>query len=114
VVKPVDPVDPRVAETIADWKKTPGTVGIRIMMAAGPLVAPDDPGVNRVLAAAAQLRLETPTGWALARFLCGWRQPVTKLEVALWTSTQQSNKHLLRGRVERIGRHPGTPHPATS
>ena len=54
VVKPVDPADPEVADTIADWKKTPGTVGIRIMMAAGPLVAPDDPGVNRVLAAAAQ------------------------------------------------------------
>jgi predicted TIM-barrel fold metal-dependent hydrolase len=54
VVKPVDPADPNVADTIADWKKTPGTVGIRIMMAAGPLVAPDDPGVNRVLAAAAR------------------------------------------------------------
>ena len=44
----------RVADTIAGWKKTPGTVGIRIMMAAGPLVEPDDPGVNRVLAAAAK------------------------------------------------------------
>ena len=54
VVKPVDPADPKVADTIADWKKTPGTVGIRIMMAAGPLVAPDDAGVNRVLAAAAK------------------------------------------------------------
>jgi len=53
VVKPVDPTDPKVGETIADWKRTPGTVGIRIMMAAAP-VAPDDPGVNRVLAAAAQ------------------------------------------------------------
>jgi predicted TIM-barrel fold metal-dependent hydrolase len=54
VVKPVDPTDPEVADTIADWKKTPGTVGIRIMMAAGPPVAPDDLGVNRVLAAAAR------------------------------------------------------------
>jgi predicted TIM-barrel fold metal-dependent hydrolase len=54
VVKPVDSADPKVGETIADWKKTPGTVGIRIMMAAGPLVAPDDPGVNRVLAEAAR------------------------------------------------------------
>ena len=54
VVKPVDPTDPEVADTIADWKKTPGTVGIRLMLAAGPPVAPDDPGVNRVLAAAAQ------------------------------------------------------------
>jgi L-fuconolactonase len=56
VVKPVDPTDPGVGETIADWKKTPGTVGIRIMMAAAP-VAPDDPGVNRVLAEAARQSL---------------------------------------------------------
>ncbi|WP_421997896.1 amidohydrolase family protein [Reyranella sp.] len=53
VVKPVDPTDPGVGETIADWKRTPGTVGIRLMMAAAP-VAPDDPGVNRVLAEAAR------------------------------------------------------------
>ena len=32
LIKPVDPTDPAVAETIADWAKTPGTVGIRIMM----------------------------------------------------------------------------------
>ena len=32
LVKPVDPVDPAVADVIADWKRTPGTVGIRIMM----------------------------------------------------------------------------------
>jgi hypothetical protein len=44
VMKPVDPAEPEVGETIAGWKKTPGTVGSRIMMAAGPLVAPDDPG----------------------------------------------------------------------
>ena len=32
IVKPVDPDDPGVADVIADWKKTPGTVGIRIML----------------------------------------------------------------------------------
>ena len=32
LVKPVDPTDPAVAETIAEWAATPGTVGIRIMM----------------------------------------------------------------------------------
>src|SRR3989440_3623771 len=32
LVKPVDPDDPAVGDVIADWKKTPGTVGIRIMM----------------------------------------------------------------------------------
>ena len=30
IVKPVDPDDPAVDEVIAEWKKTPGTVGIRI------------------------------------------------------------------------------------
>src|SRR4029453_15051282 len=32
IVKPVDPDDPGVADVVADWKKTPGTVGVRIMM----------------------------------------------------------------------------------
>ena len=32
LVKPVDPDNPAVADVIADWKKTPGTVGIRIML----------------------------------------------------------------------------------
>ena len=32
IVKPVDPDDPAVADVVADWKKTPGTVGIRIML----------------------------------------------------------------------------------
>src|ERR1041385_742638 len=32
IVKPVDPDDPDVADVVADWKKTPGTVGIRIML----------------------------------------------------------------------------------
>jgi predicted TIM-barrel fold metal-dependent hydrolase len=30
LIKPVNPDDPAVADVIADWKKTPGTVGIRI------------------------------------------------------------------------------------
>src|SRR6267143_45599 len=32
IVKPVDPDDPDVADVVADWKQTPGAVGIRIMM----------------------------------------------------------------------------------
>src|SRR5262249_47176577 len=28
LVKPVDPTDPAVADTIARWKATPGTIGI--------------------------------------------------------------------------------------
>ena len=54
LVKPVDPTDPAVAETIADWAATPGTVGIRLMMNRGVSTDPADPGINRVLAAAAQ------------------------------------------------------------
>ena len=54
LVKPVDPADPGVAETIADWAGTDGTVGIRIMMRDEVSTDPADPGINRVLAAAAQ------------------------------------------------------------
>ena len=54
LIKPVDPSDPAVAETVADWARTPGTVGIRIMMTRGVSEDPADPGINRVLAAGAQ------------------------------------------------------------
>jgi L-fuconolactonase len=54
LVKPVDPTDPKVAETIADWKNTPGTVAIRIMLARGASEDPADPGINQVLAEAAR------------------------------------------------------------
>ena len=54
LIKPVDPTDPAVAETVADWKATPGAVGVRIMMRDPMSTDPADPGINRVLAAAAQ------------------------------------------------------------
>ena len=54
LVKPVDPNDPAVAETIAEWAATPGTVGIRLMLNRGASTDPADPGINRVLAAAAR------------------------------------------------------------
>src|SRR2546426_7063838 len=54
LVKPVDSTDPGVAETIADWASTTGTIGIRIMMNRGVSTDPVDPGLNRVLAAAAR------------------------------------------------------------
>ena len=54
LVKPVDPNDPAVAETIAAWAATPGTVGIRLMMTRGASTDPADPGLNRVLATAAR------------------------------------------------------------
>ena len=54
LVKPVDTTDPVVADTIADWTATEGTVGIRIMLRDEVSADPADPGLNRVLAAAAQ------------------------------------------------------------
>ncbi len=53
LVKPVDPTDQAVAETIADWARQDGAVGIRIMMRGEVSTDPADPGINRVLAAAA-------------------------------------------------------------
>jgi L-fuconolactonase len=54
LIKPVDPTDPAVADTIAAWARQDGAVAVRIMMTRG--VSPDaaDPGINRVLAAAAR------------------------------------------------------------
>jgi predicted TIM-barrel fold metal-dependent hydrolase len=58
VVKPVDPADPAVAEIIADWKRTPGAVGARMLLERSGLATdPADPGLNRVLATAARLSL---------------------------------------------------------
>ena len=57
LVKPVDPNDPAVADTVAEWAATPGTVGIRIMMNRGVSEDPADPGINRVLAAGARHEL---------------------------------------------------------
>src|SRR5512136_3018755 len=36
LVKPIDPDDLSSADVIADWKKTPGTVGIRIAITKEP------------------------------------------------------------------------------
>src|SRR5204862_5454373 len=54
LVKPVDPSDPAVAETIADWAATTGTVGIRLMMNRGVSTDAADPGLYRVLTTAAR------------------------------------------------------------
>jgi L-fuconolactonase len=54
LIKPVDPTDPGVADTIADWAATEGTVAIRLMLNRGVSEDSADPGINRVLAAAAR------------------------------------------------------------
>jgi L-fuconolactonase len=58
LIKPVDPADPSVAEIIADWKRTPGTVAVRMLLLRSGLASdPADPGLNRVLAEAGRLSL---------------------------------------------------------
>ena len=54
LVKPVDPTDPRVVDTVTDWASTKGTVGIRIFLRDAVSTDPADPAINRVLATAAQ------------------------------------------------------------
>lgn len=55
LIKPVDPADPGVADTIAEWAATKGTVGVRIMLnREGVSTDATDPGLNRVLAVAAR------------------------------------------------------------
>ena len=58
LIKPVDPADPAVVEVIADWKRTPGAVGIRMLLVRSGLATDAaDPGLNRVLATAARLSI---------------------------------------------------------
>ena len=52
IVKPLDPDDPDVADVVADWKKTPGAVGIRTMLRKEEKRAIDDPGLDRIARAA--------------------------------------------------------------
>jgi len=49
IVKPVNPDDPAVADVIAECKKTPGTVGIRVIVTKEPGRNPSDAGLDRVL-----------------------------------------------------------------
>jgi len=48
IVKPVDPDNPAVDDVVAEWKKTPGTVGIRIMLTRENKRDPKDPGLDRI------------------------------------------------------------------
>ena len=58
LIKPVDPADPGVTDTIADWAAMDGTVGIRIMLNRDGISDDSaDPGLNRVLAAGARYSL---------------------------------------------------------
>ena len=47
IVKPIDPDDPAADDVIADWKQTPGAVGIRIIMTKEAKREPNDPGLDQ-------------------------------------------------------------------
>ncbi len=85
LIKPVDPSDPAVAETIADWAAIDGTVGIRIMLNRdGVSTDAADAGLNRVLAAAARHALPVNlmcTGRLEQAGLLAARNPDTSLVV---------------------------------
>ena len=57
MVKPVDPTDPGVGETIRAWKPVKEAVAVRLMMTRGMSTDPADPGLNRVLAEAGKAGL---------------------------------------------------------
>ena len=61
LVKPVNPDDLAVADVIADWKKTPGTVGIRIMLTQEAKRAPDDPGLGKMRLPSHETRFDLAT-----------------------------------------------------
>ena len=52
VVKPIDALDPAIDDIVADWAKTPGAVGVRLMLRDEQLSDPSDPRLNRAFAAA--------------------------------------------------------------
>ena len=49
LVKPVDPKNPAAAEVVADWKATPGTVAIRLMLIPEADFDPADAGYEAIL-----------------------------------------------------------------
>lgn len=66
VVTPIDVTDPAVDEVVAEWKRTKGAVGVRIMLREELLSDPKDPRLNRGFAAAGKQDLPV-------NFLCWGR-----------------------------------------
>ena len=54
IVRPMDPNDPAADEIIADWKKTPGAVAVRVMFALQKAADINLAGIDRILRAAAR------------------------------------------------------------
>ena len=57
LVKPIDPADPALAETITDWKGTDGTVGTRILLNREADRGPEDSGIAVTIRESARLGL---------------------------------------------------------
>ena len=57
LVKPVDPADPGIKETIDDWAATDGAVAVRVMMAYRDSVDAAHSGIDLVLKTAAKANL---------------------------------------------------------
>ena len=85
LIKPVDPADPAVGDTIAEWAAIEGTVGIRLMLNRdGVSTDAADPGLNRVLAVAARHALPVNlmcTGRLEQAGLLAGRNPATSLVI---------------------------------
>jgi L-fuconolactonase len=88
LIKPVDTTDPGVTDTIADWASINGAVGIRVMLRDEVSTDPADPGVNRVLTAAARHSLPV-------NLLCWGR-----LEQAAQLAARNSNTRLV---IDHLG-----------
>ncbi len=54
IVRPADPENPPVAESIAEWKRTSGAVAVRLMLGAHIGLDPNTPGVNTIAKEAAR------------------------------------------------------------
>ena len=52
IVKPIDPANPGVEDVVADWAKTKGAVGVRLMLRDEQISDPTDLRLNRAFAAA--------------------------------------------------------------
>ncbi len=84
LIKPVDATDEAVVETIADWARMDGTVAIRVMMQGELSEDPGDPGINRVLDAAARHGLPVNLlAWGRLEQVAGLaaRNPDTRLVI---------------------------------
>lgn len=86
LIKPLDPRSESVADEIAEWAKTPGVVGARIMLTAQPFEA-TDPGLNRILAAGARAGIPV-------NVMCSGKLPLLRELVRRNPDTQVVVDHL--------------------